>query len=201
MRIRWTAWAAWLGLPALLLLLAACAPSQPAPAASTTPLPANTGVPTAEATLASSATALPATSTSAPSAASSAAAATLVPTAAPATLAPAGPTPTATTDPAVAVVLAYLDARARTDAATATSLSCKTWKTKALTEVTSFRSMNAKLVGVTCQVNGSAGGFTLVGCGGKMVTSYGGETKDWDLTPFVYQVSLEDGLWKMCGYH
>jgi len=117
------------------------------------------------------------------------------------TLAPAGPTATATTDPAVAVVLAYLDARVRTDLAAATSLSCKSWKAKAATEVTSFRSMNAKLVGVTCQVNGSAGSFTLVGCGGKMVTTYGTETRDWDLSTFVYQVAAEDGQWKMCGYH
>ena len=118
-----------------------------------------------------------------------------------ATLAPAGPTSTPTTDPAVAAVLAYLDARARTDVAAATSLSCKNWKSKAVTEVTSFRSMNAKLVGVTCQVNGSSGGFTLVGCGGKMVTTYGTETRDWDLSTFVYQVTAEDGQWKMCGYH
>jgi hypothetical protein len=61
--------------------------------------------------------------------------------------------------------------------------------------------MNAKLVGVTCQVSGSAGAYTLVSCGGKMTTTYGGESRDWDLSAFVYQVALEDGLWKMCGYH
>jgi hypothetical protein len=108
---------------------------------------------------------------------------------------------TATPDPAVVTVLAYLDARARTDLATATNLSCKSWKSKAATEVTSFRSMNAKLVGVTCRVTGTAGDYTLVGCAGKMVTTYGAETRDWDLSTFVYQVISEDGLWKMCGYH
>ncbi len=108
---------------------------------------------------------------------------------------------TATPDPAVAAVLAYLDARARANVTALTSLSCKTWKPKAVTEAISFRSMNAKLIGVTCQVNGSAGSFILVGCGGKMVTTYGTESRDWDLSAFVYQVITEDGQWKMCGYH
>jgi hypothetical protein len=101
----------------------------------------------------------------------------------------------------VAAVLAYLDARAQANVTAVTNLSCKTWKSRAVTEAVSFRSMNAKLVGVICQVNGSAGSFTLVGCGGKMVTTYGTETRDWDLSPFVYQVTAEDGQWKMCGYH
>ncbi len=111
------------------------------------------------------------------------------------------PTATATPDPAVVAVLAYLEARARADVAAVTDLSCKAWKPKAVTEAISFRSMNARLVGVACQVNGSAGSFTLVGCGGKMVTTYGTESRDWDLSAFVYQVAAEDGQWKMCGYH
>jgi len=200
MSSRITTWALWVGLPVLALLLSACAASQTtvAPAITLTSAPVSTS------TAAPSATVMPPTSTEAPSVeaatAAAAAAATVAPTQA-ATLPPAGPTATATTDPAVAAVLAYLDARVRTDVSAATDLSCKTWKSKAVTEVTSFRSMNAKLVGVTCQVNGSSGSFTLVGCGGKMVTTYGTETRDWDLSTFVYQVVAEDGQWKMCGYH
>lgn len=191
----------WLWVIALALVgfLAACGANQTAVApAATTSAPASRATPNAP-TL----TAVPPTATPGVVAASSTAPATLAATSTEpaATPLPAGPTATATPDPAVTAVLAYLDARARTDAATATGLSCKAWKSKALTEVTSFRSMNAKLVGVTCQVNGSAGGFTLVGCGGKMVTTYGTETRDWDLSSFVYQVTLEDGQWKMCGYH
>jgi len=201
-----TTWAVWLGVPVLALLLAACAASQ------TTVTPATTSSPVSTSPAAQSATAIPATSTAVPTIEPTTVAATRVTmaptqTVLPATLLPAGPTATAvsqataTADPAVAAVLAYLDARARTDVTAATSLSCKTWKSKAITEVTSFRSMNAKLVGVTCQVNGSAGSFTLVGCGGKMVTTYGNETRDWDLSTFVYQVAIEEGQWKMCGYH
>ena len=197
----------WLWVLALALAgwLAACSANQTAVTpADTASMPASKATPNAP-----TVTAVPPTATTAAVAASSPAPATRAATSTEpaATPLPAGPTTTATPaatttpDPAVTAVLAYLDARARTDAATATGLSCKAWKSKALTEVTSFRSMNAKLVGVICQVNGSAGGFTLVGCGGKMVTTYGTETRDWDLSSFVYQVTLEDGQWKMCGYH
>jgi hypothetical protein len=192
-------WLLALALP-LALLLAACSASQPtvAPVVTATNalVSASPGLPTAPLA--------PATATAAPTVAVTAAPTLLAPTkAAPAaTLPPTGPAATATTpDPAVAAVLAYLDARAQANVAAVTSLSCKTWKAKAVTEAVSFRSMNAKLVGVTCQVNGSAGSFTLVGCGGKMVTTYGTESRDWDLSTFVYQVTAEDGQWKMCGYH
>jgi hypothetical protein len=207
MRKRLTTWAVRLGLPTLALplavLLAACAASQTAvpPAVTATSAPVSTFL-AAPSAIQLTSTAVPtvkATAAPAITAATQSAPAATRPPAGPTVT--AGPQATATTDPAVAAVLAYLDARARTDVAAATSLSCKTWKSKAVTEVTSFRSMNAKLVGVTCQVNGSAGSFTLVGCGGKMVTTYGTETRDWDLSTFVYQVAAEDGQWKMCGYH
>lgn len=194
MQRRIPAWTRWLWLPALTLLLAACGASQTATVASATAAP--TGAP--------SATLVAATSTAAPALATPAATLTALPatnTAPAATVQPAGPRATATPDPAAAAVLAYLEARARADVAAVTDLSCKTWKSKAVTEAVSFRSMNAKLVGVTCQVNGSAGSFTLVGCGGKMVTTYGAESRDWDLSTFVYQMAAEDGQWKMCGYH
>jgi hypothetical protein len=201
MRMRLAAWARRPWLPALVLLLAACAPSQNNARQAATLTVAPPAVASATTVLSTMATALTqAPPTPAPP--------TAIPTTFPpsdstpaATLAPAGPTATGTPDPAITAVLAYLDARARADVTAVTSLSCKTWKPKAVTEAVSFRSMNAKLVGVTCQVNGSAGAFTLVGCGGKMVTTYGGESRDWDLSAFVYQVTAEDGQWKMCGYH
>jgi len=189
-----------LALAMLAILLAACGASPGTAALNTATLAA----PTSTTPAAPTATVVPASSTPLPPAASPSAATTATPatTAPPAASAtPAGPAPTATLDPAVAAVLAYLQARASTDLAAATNLSCKSWKSKAATEVTSFRSMNAKLVGVTCRITGSAGLYTLVGCGGKMVTTYGGEARDWDLSTFVYQVIAEDGQWKMCGYH
>jgi hypothetical protein len=113
----------------------------------------------------------------------------------------AGPTASPTPDPAVEVVLAYLTARTKADAEEVTPLVCKAWKSAAVTEAISFRSMNARLEDVACIANGSSGAYTLVGCTGKMVTTYGGETRDWDLSSFVYQTLPEDGVWKMCGYH
>jgi hypothetical protein len=65
----------------------------------------------------------------------------------------------------------------------------------------SFRSMQARLQDVVCTVDGVSGAFTLVGCGGKIITTYGTETREWDLSPFVYQAVVEDGQWKMCGYN
>jgi hypothetical protein len=199
----------WLLAP-LALLIVGCSSSAPS-------LPAS---PTG-ALVAASATISSATSTSVPTqdpATASSVASTFMPrlepaTATPTVLAATGTAPAATATaasgadlsgtphPAVTAILAYLQARARTDVAAATALSCKAWRPQAVTETVSFRSMNAKLVQVVCQVTGSAGGFTLVGCRGKMVTTYGGESRDWDLSPFVYQMTTENGQWKMCGYH
>jgi hypothetical protein len=208
MHIRNANWNRPLGLLILLALgclLGACSGS---------PTPAATALPATAA--AAAATTVPANNPTTPAAAPTAmatsaplptAAATAAPTdatsanATSAVTASAAPAGTAMPDPAVSAVLAYLDARARASVTDVTALSCKTWKPKAVTEAVSFRSMNAKLVGVTCQVNGSAGSYTLVGCGGKMVTTYGTESRDWDLSAFVYQVIAEDGQWKMCGYH
>ena len=183
----------WLLVQVLVLVLAGCSggPASPAslatatlvPAASPTQLPATTVAPPPSATL----------TRPAPTATLRAATATQAAT--------EGPTASPTQDPAVAVVLAYLEARVKADAEEVVPLVCKAWKSAAVTEAISFRSMNAQLEGVACTANGSSGAYTLVGCTGKMVTTYGGETRDWDLSSFVYQTLPEDGVWKMCGYH
>ena len=176
----------------LVFVLAACgAPAAPTAPPSATPLPAPsvtrvTRVPASPTFLPSATAAPPTASSTAPAASATA---------------PAGPSPTSTPDPAVTVVLAYLDARIHTDINAATSLSCPAWRPQAVTEVISFRSMNARLEGAVCSVTGSDGAYTLVGCTGKMVTTYGGETRDWDLAPFTYQTLPADGKWQMCGYH
>ena len=124
------------------------------------------------------------------------------PTAKPAaTVEPTAPPTAPTADPALQAIFTYLEARAMADVAQVTDLSCAAWKPQAVTEAISFRSMNARLEGVTCAVSGADGGFTLVTCGGKIITTYGGETREWGLQNFVYQATLEGGAWKMCGYH
>jgi hypothetical protein len=172
-----------------LLTLSACA----APAAPTaTPEPPATVPPTAPPPLPSP------TLTAAPTLAPSATTAPL-PSSTPAPQATASPSPTP--DLAAQAIFNYLAARAKTDLDATLALSCAAWDSQAAVEVTSFRSMNAVLEEVTCAANGQAGDFTLVTCGGKMITTYGGESREWDLSSFVYQAVLEDGQWMMCGYH
>ncbi len=113
----------------------------------------------------------------------------------------AAPTLTPTPDPALAAIYGYLEARARADVEDVTALACQAWRGQAATEAVSFRSMQAKLDGVVCTVNGLSGPYTLVGCTGKIITTYGTETREWDQSNFVYQAIAEDGAWKMCGYN
>ena len=114
---------------------------------------------------------------------------------------PPAATATATPDPALAAIYGYLEARARADVADVTALACQAWQGQAATEAVSFRSMRARLEDVVCTVSGLSGPYTLVGCGGKIITTYGAETREWDLSNFVYQAIAEDGAWKMCGYN
>jgi hypothetical protein len=39
-----------------------------------------------------------------------------------------------------------------------------------------------------------------VACQGKIVTTYAGETRNWDLAARSFKLVKEDGQWKMCGY-
>lgn len=111
------------------------------------------------------------------------------------------PPASATADPALAVIYRYLDARAQANVADVTALVCRAFQGQAATEAVSFRSMQATLQDVVCTVSGVSGPYTLVGCQGKIITKYGTETREWDLSPFVYQAVVEDGEWKMCGYN
>jgi hypothetical protein len=183
-----------LWLLALALLLAACSGGTASPASVAT----STLQAAASPTIVPVTTAAPAATVTRPApTATVMTAATKAATTAPTTGAAGSPTP----DPAVEVVLAYLDARIKADVEEVTALVCQAWKAPAVTEAISFRSMNAQLEDVACLANGSSGGFTLVGCSGKMITTYGNETREWDLSSFVYQTLPEDGVWKMCGYH
>jgi hypothetical protein len=120
---------------------------------------------------------------------------------APAAAASPRPSPTATPDPALSTILDYLEARAAADVTRVTDLSCAAWKPQAVTEAVSFRSMNARLQDAVCRVAGTDGAFTLVTCDGKIITTYGPESREWDLSTLIYQAAPEDGQWKMCGYH
>jgi len=79
---------------------------------------------------------------------------------------------------AASAIQKYLQARAASDVDQMTLLSCPAWEAQARVEAASFKSMNAKLDGVTCQVSGSDGGTTLVTCQGHIVTTYQGEARN-----------------------
>ncbi len=94
----------------------------------------------------------------------------------------------------------YLQARAASDVDQMTLLSCPAWEAQARVEAASFKSMNARLDGVTCQVSSSDSGSTLVTCQGKIVTTYQGETREWNVGDHPFKVVQQDGEWRMCGY-
>ena len=101
---------------------------------------------------------------------------------------------------AASAIEKYLHARAASDVDQMTLLSCPAWEAQARIEAASFKSMNAKLDGVACQVSGSDSGSTLVTCQGKIVTTYQGEARQWNVGDHPFKVVQQDGEWRMCGY-
>ena len=103
-------------------------------------------------------------------------------------------------DGAAKTVEAYLQARAQSDETQMINLSCADWEAQARTEAASFKSMNAKLDGVSCHTTSGDSGAAVVTCQGKIVTAYNGDTRDWPLAAFQFKLVLQDGEWRMCGY-
>jgi hypothetical protein len=64
----------------------------------------------------------------------------------------------------------------------------------------SFQAVTASLEGLSCKVTGTDGAFTLVTCQGNIVTSYNGETQQFDLSLRTYQVVKQGGENLVCGY-
>jgi hypothetical protein len=106
----------------------------------------------------------------------------------------------AETGGAAQTIEAYLAARVESNVDQMTLLSCPAWEAQARVEATSFQSMEARLEGVACTESGADGEFTLVGCQGKIVTTYQGETREWSVADHPYRALLDDGEWRMCGY-
>ncbi len=104
------------------------------------------------------------------------------------------------TDSAAKTVEAYLQARTQSDETQMINLSCADWEAGARTEAESFKSMNAKLDGVTCQTVSGDANAAVVTCQGKIVTVYNGDTRDTPLAGRQYSLVHQDGEWRMCGY-
>jgi hypothetical protein len=94
----------------------------------------------------------------------------------------------------------YLRARASSNVNQMVSLSCGAWEAQARIEASSFKALNARVEGLTCQVAGTEGAATYVGCGGKIITSYNGESREVSLADKQFRTVSEGGEWRVCGY-
>lgn len=94
----------------------------------------------------------------------------------------------------------YLQAVIDADWVQAVNLSCAAWEEGARTEANSFDSIEARLDGVSCSAEGTDGDIQGVTCQGVIVATYGAEDRQLTLQGRVYQVVLEGGEWRMCGY-
>ncbi|HQV27256.1 MAG TPA: hypothetical protein PLG23_03020 [Thermoflexales bacterium] len=94
----------------------------------------------------------------------------------------------------------YLRARASSNVNQMVSLSCGAWEAQARIEASSFKALNARVEGLTCQVAGSEGSASYVACAGKIVTSYNGESREVSLAEKQFKTVNEGGEWRVCGY-
>ncbi len=94
----------------------------------------------------------------------------------------------------------YLQAIVDGDWTRAVNLSCADWEEGARTEANSFESIEAWLEGVTCTSDEAGEDLQGVTCEGVIIATYGAEDRQLTLQGRVYNVVLEGGEWRMCGY-
>ncbi|OGO15979.1 MAG: hypothetical protein A2Z14_02500 [Chloroflexi bacterium RBG_16_48_8] len=94
----------------------------------------------------------------------------------------------------------YLQAVVDGDWIRAVNLSCAAWEEGARAEANSFASIEAWLDGASCSAEGTEGDVQGVGCQGVIMATYGAEDRELKLEGRIYQVILESGEWRMCGY-
>lgn len=97
-------------------------------------------------------------------------------------------------------VEAYLQARVASNTDRMIALSCAAWEPTAKVESTSFKSLNARLEGVSCNATTSGSGTATVTCTGKVLTTYNGESRELNLADKPFSSVVESGEWRMCGY-
>jgi hypothetical protein len=94
----------------------------------------------------------------------------------------------------------YLQALVAKDEATLTLLSCADWEASALMELDSFQSVETSLEDLNCQQNGTDDESAVVVCAGKILTSYGDETQEYELSDRTYKMVKQGTEWLVCGY-
>ncbi len=93
----------------------------------------------------------------------------------------------------------YLQARVASDTDQMITLSCAAWEPTARIESTSFKSLKARLDGMTCTATAD-GAAANVTCVGKILTTYNGEDRELNLADKSFRSVQEAGEWRMCGY-
>lgn len=81
-----------------------------------------------------------------------------------------------------------------------TTLSCSDWEADAHNELASFSAVKVSLEDMACSETSKDGETALVSCTGKIIANYGNEVLEINLADRLYQVVLEGGEWRMCGY-
>ena len=94
----------------------------------------------------------------------------------------------------------YIKALTAKDGDALTNLSCAAWEAGAKNELTSFESVDVRLVGPSCEVTDRDGEFTVVHCEGTIYATYEGEDRPLNLSAKDYLAVQEGGEWRMCGY-
>ena len=90
----------------------------------------------------------------------------------------------------------YVQAQVKGDANAMIALSCPAWEPQAKLAADAIKSRNPKLEGLACKEAGADGTATLVACAGKIITNYGGESREVNLADRPFK--LVDG--KVCGF-
>jgi len=94
----------------------------------------------------------------------------------------------------------YLQARVEGDVNRMIALSCAAWEANARLEATSIQGRSPALEGLRCQASDPQGDTVFVACAGRIVTSYDGERREFDLAERQFRLVAEAGEWRMCGY-
>jgi hypothetical protein len=94
----------------------------------------------------------------------------------------------------------YLQSRVKGDVNQMISLSCAAWEQNARLEATSIQGRSPELDSLSCSTSSAEGSTAFVSCKGKIITSYDGEKREFDLAEREFKATQEGGEWRMCGY-
>ena len=106
-----------------------------------------------------------------------------------------------TSDPADAVEV-YYEVLVAKDQERFVNLICADWELEAMIEFDSFGAVQAELQELACETSSIDNQSATVKCQGSIAVTYRGEDSQLlSLAENTYQVIMDDGEWRMCGYN